>query len=94
MYGRVSEVIARPVRTAGQLGAGAVITEFFDAFVRDLTDKQYAAMLGLLTLLIGAGQVAYENWKGKALLRSVPPKEVPVSDTGGTGASEAPRHRL
>jgi hypothetical protein len=76
----ISEVIARPVRTGIQLGAATVLTEFVDAFFTDLTDKQYGALVAFLTLLLSMVQAAVENSTGKALLRQIPPKEVPVVD--------------
>jgi hypothetical protein len=82
----VSESIARPVRTALQLGAATTITELMDAFVNDLTTQQYGALVASLTLVLSCAQAALENHTGKALLRSIPPREVPVTDEAGYGA--------
>lgn len=77
---RVSEAIARPARTAIQVVPSAAITEFWDAFVYDMNDRQYAALVVLLTLIFGYAQAAYENHKGKGLwLRSVPPTDQPAA---------------
>ncbi len=82
---RVSDSVARPVRTLGQLTASAVFTEFIDAFLYDMSEKQYAALLGLLTILFTWLQVIVENWRGKALLRNIPEKPAPVVDSGPDG---------
>jgi hypothetical protein len=81
----VSETIARPTRTALQLGAGTVITELIDSFLTDLDAKQYGALVAGITLVLSCVQAAVENHTGKALLRSVPPREVPVADDGQAG---------
>ena len=79
----VSESIARPVRTALQLGAATTITELVDAFLTDLDAKQYGALVAGLTLVLSCVQAAVENSTGKAVLRSIPPREVPVADDRG-----------
>jgi hypothetical protein len=76
----VSEAIARPTRTALQLGAGTVVTELVDSFITDLDAKQYGALVAGITLALSCLQAAVENRTGKALLRSVPPREVPVAE--------------
>lgn len=76
---QVSEAIARPVRTLVQAAPAGAITEFVDAFVYDMSDRQYASLLVVLTLAISFGQNAWENARGKGLfMREVPPREVPV----------------
>lgn len=76
---RVSEAIARPARTAIQAAPAAAIVEFVDVFFYDMNDKQYAALLVMLTLLFGYAQAAYENSRGKALwLRKVGPTTAPL----------------
>lgn len=77
----VSQAVARPTRTFVQLSSSAVLTEFVDAFIRDLTDRQYGALLSLLTLVIGTGQVLIENATGKGFLRKPEPPEKPVAIT-------------
>ena len=79
----VSESIARPVRTALQLGAATTITECVDAFLTDLTTQQYGALVAGLTLVLSCVQAALENSTGKAVLRQIPPREVPVADDRG-----------
>lgn len=81
---RISEAVARPVRTAVQMAPAAVVTEFTDAWVYDMNQQQYAALFGLLTLLFGFIQTAYENYKGKAFLRNIPPQTTPVVDEDST----------
>jgi hypothetical protein len=77
----VSEAVARPARTAIQVVPSAAITEFVDAFLYDMTDRQYAALVVVLTLAFGWAQAAIENARGKGLwLRDVPPKRAPVKD--------------
>lgn len=78
---RVSEAVARPVRTAGQLVPAVVIVDVVDAFVTDLDERQYGVAVAALTLLISWVQTVVENHYGRALLRQVPPTTVPVVDT-------------
>lgn len=61
--------IANPVRTAGQLLPSAIIVEFIDAFVTNLSDKQYAALSGLLLLVFCYLQNLVEEIKGRAFLK-------------------------
>ena len=76
---KVSEAVARPIRTAVQIAPSAAITEFVDAFFWDMTDRQYAALIVILTLAFGTIQAVVENSTGKAWwLRQIPPVEVPV----------------
>lgn len=76
---RVSEAIARPARTAIQAAPAAAITEFVDAFFYDMADKQYAALLVMLTLMFGWAQALYENNRGRGLwFRKVGPTTAPV----------------
>ena len=77
---RVSEAIARPARTAIQVVPSAAITEFVDAFIYDMNDRQYAALVVMLTLLFAWIQAAYENAKGRGLwFRAVPPTNQPAA---------------
>ena len=78
---RVSEAVARPVRTGPQAVAAFAIVEFIDSFINDLTEKQYGAAVGLLVLVLAWLQVVTENFLGKAFFRAVPQhrtKTVPV----------------
>lgn len=79
----VSEVLARPVRTAVQGTPAWIITEMVDAFLVDLTDRQYGILVLFLTMVFSFVQTAIENKTGKGLLRNVPPTEAPVVDHGG-----------
>ena len=81
----VSWSIAGPTRTLLQAGPSYAIIEFLDAFLWDMNDRQYAAAVVLLTMLIGFVQAAIENSTGKALLRKVPPTDVPVVDGAAPG---------
>lgn len=78
--GTVSEVVARPVRSAVQMAPAAVITEIVDVFIVDLDDRGYAAVFAGLTLLFSYMQTAVENYRGKGFLRRVPPTDVPAID--------------
>lgn len=81
---RVSEALARPTRTLVQAAPAGALTEFTDVFIYDMNDRQYAALVVVLTLLFGWGQVLVENAKGVGFLRRVPTPpqkaEVPVID--------------
>jgi len=65
------ESITRPTRTAGQGAAAYAAVEFVDSWLYDMTDRQYAALVVALTIIIGWAQVAIEDWRGKAILRDV-----------------------
>lgn len=77
---RISEAVARPLRTAPQGGAAWAFTEGIDAFIYDMNDRQYGISIVLLTMLFSFIQTAIENGIGKAFLRSVPPYSTPVVD--------------
>lgn len=77
-----SQAVARPVRTATQFVPAAVVVEFIDAFLADLDGRQYAALLALLTVIVGFIQVTIEDRTGKAFLRKVPGPAVDVVETG------------
>lgn len=74
----VSEVVARPIRTAAQATPSWIITEFVDAWIYDMSERQFAATVLLLTMLAAYAQAAVENAAGRGWLRAVPPKTVPV----------------
>lgn len=80
--GTVSQVVARPVRTGVQLIPAAVLTEFYDSFIHDLSEKQYAALLSLLLLLTSLIQTLIENKVGRGFLRTVPGKHVHPVEKG------------
>ncbi len=65
----VNRSIAGPVRTAVQFVPSAVLTECIDAFLYDLSDRQYGALSGLLLILFSWGQNYLEERKGAAFLR-------------------------
>jgi hypothetical protein len=65
--------IANPARTAVQLVPSVIITEFVDAFVYDLSDKQYGALAGLLLLGFSYAQNLVEEIKGRALFKKDAP---------------------
>lgn len=65
----VKRAVAGPVRTATQMVPSVVITEFVDAFLWDVSERQYLALSGLLLLLFSWGQNYYEGRKGVAFLR-------------------------
>ena len=76
----VSQSIARPVRTGLQLVSAGVLVELVDSTIWDMTDRQYAAVVAALTMVLGFIQVVIEDSTGKALLRvpSPPAPEVDV----------------
>lgn len=82
---KVSEAVARPVRTAVQAAPAWVITEFVDAWLFDMDERQFGVLVLLLTMLFAWIQAAIENAKGVGFLRSVPPTKVAITDT--------PQHR-
>lgn len=82
---RVSEVVARPTRTAFQLTPAGVLTAWFDSF-HHLTKDQFFWTAAGLTLVIGVIQTAVENAAGRGLLRQVPPTTAPVVDDKNGGA--------
>lgn len=76
---RVTQTVSRPTRTAVQGGIAFAITELLDSFnILPMDERQYAALLLLLTIVLGAVQVAAENRLGKGFLRAVPPTTDPV----------------
>jgi hypothetical protein len=77
---KVSDSVARPVRTVVQMTPAAIICEIVDTTFWNMDERQYTAIFAGLTLLIGFLQVHFENSTGKAFLRNVPPKNVPVVD--------------
>lgn len=76
----IGENVARPLRTGVQAVPAYALVEFVDAFIHDMTERQYAAAVVLLTMVISLIQTTVENGLGKAFLRRVPPVEVPVVD--------------
>ncbi|NUO57299.1 MAG: hypothetical protein HOV78_11585 [Hamadaea sp.] len=76
---RVSQAVTRPARTAVQGGLAFAITELLDSFgILPMDERQYAAVLLILTIVLGAVQAAVENRIGKGFLRPVPPTDDPV----------------
>lgn len=80
----VSEVLARPLRTAPQGGAAWAVTEGVDAFIWNMDDRQYGILVVLLTMLFSFVQAAIENGIGKAFLRTLPDHPQPITDTDAT----------
>lgn len=76
----VSQKVARPVRTGGQLGVAEVIVQVIEAFFVELNEAQHIALFGALTLLVGFVQIVIEDHYGKALLRQPPGPNVDVVD--------------
>lgn len=75
---RASSAIARPARTAIQATPAVAIAAFIDAFLYDMTDVQFGAAVGALTVVIGWAQTLAENVAGRGLLRDVPDSTDPV----------------
>lgn len=79
MTTKVSEAVARPVRTAAQAAPAWVFTEAIDAFIFDMSDRQYGVMIALFTVLFSWIQNFTENKRESGyFLRDVPPKHVKV----------------
>lgn len=68
--------IANPARTGVQMGAAAIIVEFIDAFFYDLSERQYAALVALLILVVSFVQNLYEQYKDVYFLK---PKQLTES---------------
>ena len=48
----MSNNVERPVRTGVQAGGALVIVEFLDAFIFDMSEKQYGAAVAMLALVL------------------------------------------
>lgn len=66
----MSETGNRSVRTAVQTGFAGVTTEFVDAFLYDMTDRQYGALVALLVVAYAFVQNLVETRTGTGLLRN------------------------
>lgn len=75
---RASSAVTRPIRTALQATPALAVTEFVDAFLYDLSEPQYGALVGLLTVVIGWAQTLTENSIGRGILRDIPDQTDPV----------------
>jgi len=82
---RFNTAITNPVRTGVQGGLAWGITEILDSFdILAMDERQYAAVLLILTMLVGVIQNAVENAKGVGFLRYVPqPEPTEVFEDGG-----------
>ena len=80
---RVTEAVARPTRTGLQAGVAYAAVEFTDAFLFDMSDRQYGAALALGVIVFGWIQVTFEDYIGKGLLRRIEPRTTPVVDSKG-----------
>lgn len=78
MSKQVSAAVSRPARTALQATPAFAIVAFADAWIYNMSDTQFGAAVGLLTVVLGVIQNATENRLGKGLLRRVPPTTDPV----------------
>lgn len=65
----MSESINRASRTVVQGTVAGALVEFTDAFIYDMSDRQYGAAIVLLTMLISYVQTFVEDKKGAGLLR-------------------------
>ncbi len=74
---QITEKVARPGRTLMQASPAFAVTEGIDAWVYDMNDRQYGVTIILLTMLFSFIQTAYEDYKGRAVLRNVTPQGVP-----------------
>lgn len=79
----ISTTIANPVRTGVQGGVAWGLTEILDSFaILPMDERQYVAVLLLLTVIVSAVQNGIENWKGVGFLRRVPQPDAPIIDAG------------
>ncbi len=74
---QITEKAARPARTLMQASPAFATTEGIDAWLYDMNDRQYGVTIILLTMLFSFFQTAYEDYKGRAVLRNVTPNGVP-----------------
>lgn len=79
---KVSEALARPVRTGLQGTPAWIITEGIDAWFYDMNDRQYGITVLFLTMAFGYVQAIVENYLGKGLLRNMTPTGTPVVSGG------------
>lgn len=79
--GTVSETVARPTRTVVQGGFGWIVTEGIDAFIYDLSDRQYGIAVIFLTAVFSFVQNALESGYGKAIFRDASKTDVPITDS-------------
>ena len=86
---RISEQVARPVRTGAQGGVGLILAQFIDAWLYDMTDTQFGTLVAVLTVVISGVMTFYEDFLGKGFMRDVPSKEVPVVDKNEAGVWSA-----
>jgi len=82
---KVSEGVARPVRTGVQGGTGLILAQFIDAWIYNMNDTQFGTLVAILTVVLSAAQTFVEDYTGKGILRAIPPKEVPVVDRDERG---------
>lgn len=66
----MSESGNRATRTLLQTGIAGALVETVDAFFYDLSDRQYAAALALLTILFAYVQSLVEERRGSGILRN------------------------
>lgn len=77
----LSTAVANPIRTGVQGGVAWGLTEILDSFnILPMDDRQYVAVLLLLTLIVSGIQNAVENAKGVGFLRKVPQPDAPIID--------------
>jgi len=82
----LSTTVANPIRTGVQGGVAWGITELLDSFnILPMDERQYAAVLLLLTLVISGIQNGFENAKGIGFLRKVPQLDAPIIDDKPNG---------
>ena len=86
MSNTVNEAVARPLRGAAQSATAVTIIEFVDVFFYDMDERGYTAAVVLLALALSSLQAFVENRTGKAFLRHVPSRGVPVTDDDEVGA--------
>lgn len=75
--GKVSQVVARPIRTAVQGTPAYVIVYFLNVWhIPSMNPEQFGGSVLFLTLLFSLLQPLIENKIGKGFLRTVPSQSV------------------
>lgn len=69
----VSDVVARPVRSAAQGSVAWIAVELVDSFFYNLDERQYGVLVAALTVVFGWVQVLVENKVGVGFFRKPEP---------------------
>lgn len=75
------QVVSNPLRTGVQIGSAGLIVEFIDAFLYNMDDRQYAALIAVLGLVFSIIQNLYEQRKGVYFLK---PKQLTENESSSS----------